>query len=377
MKKIGISTVHTGFNYGSALQAYASKVILNEMGYEGINLSLKGSLIKGRDVRINKAVIIAIRLLIQPNNIKKRIRVYSDNISKSYSDQTKELFETFRLEKINPFHCTWKEMKYLAKSDDFKAFLCGSDQIWNAESLYIDPQYYLRFAPKNKRVAFAPSFGRDEVANYNKSIIKKYILDIPNLSVREESGVSIIKELTNREAIHLIDPTLMLDRNKWDEYLKLKEASLENEKYILAYFLNEPSDYAKEQIKKLSKKNKMKVVVLPYQRENSDWFDFVQDAGPEEFVQYVKNASYVCTDSFHGTAFAVNYEVPFCTFERQYGSAGKQSSRIVSLLKLVSLEERFNPPEELLNAAVDFSKSKVVLEKERKKSVEYLLNALQ
>lgn len=377
MKKVGIATVHTGFNYGSALQAYASKVILNELGYQGINISLKGSFIKGRDVRIKKIAVIAIRLLRQPHNIKKRVSVYSDNISKSYSEQSKELFKTFRLKKIHPCHCTWNQLKRLAKSNDFKAFLCGSDQIWNGEALYVDPQYYLRFAPKDKRIAFAPSFGRDKVADYNKSIITRYIMDIPNLSVREESGVSIIKELTNKDATHLIDPTLVLDESKWDKCLELQEVVSDSEKYILAYFLNEPSEYAKECIKKLAQKKKLKVIALPYQREVTDWFDFAPDAGPVEFVQYVKNASYVCTDSFHGTAFAVNYKVPFYTFERQYGSAGKQSSRLVSFLKLVSLEERFNPSMELLDTTIDFSKSKVVLETERKKSMEYLINALK
>ncbi|MEK4144328.1 polysaccharide pyruvyl transferase family protein [Paenibacillus sp. FSL M7-0547] len=377
IKKIGISTVHTGFNYGSALQAYASKVILQELGYQGINISLKGSLIKGRDVRIKKIAVIAIRLLRQPHNIKKRVSIYSDNLSKSYSEQTKVLFNNFRLNKINPYSCTWNQLKRIAKSDDFKAFLCGSDQVWNSEALYVDPQYYLRFAPKVKRIAFSPSFGRDKVADYNKSIIKKYIMDIPNLSVREESGVSIIKELTNKDAAHLIDPTLMLDGTKWDQYLELQEDISDTENYILAYFLNEPSDYAKECIKKLAQEKKVKVIALPYQREVRDWFDFAPDAGPVEFVKYVKNASYVCTDSFHGTAFAVNYKVPFYTFDRQYGSAGKQSSRVVSLLKLVSLENHFNPSIELLDAPIDFSKSKAVLEIERNKAVEYLINALQ
>ncbi|MGO4179658.1 polysaccharide pyruvyl transferase family protein [Paenibacillus sp. TAF43_2] len=377
MKKIGISTVHTGFNYGSALQAYASKVILNELGYQGINISLIGSLIKGRDVRLKKVAVIAIRLLKQPHNIRKRVNVYSDNMSKPYSEHSKELFKTFRLKKIQPYYYTWNQLKRLAKSNDFKAFLCGSDQIWNAEALYVDPQYYLRFAPKEKRIAFAPSFGRDKIAYYNKSIITKYIKDIPNLSVREESGVSIIKDLTNKDAAHLIDPTLLLDGTKWDKYLKLKEDVSDSEKYILAYFLNEPSDYAIECIKKLAQNNKLKVIALPYQRKVTDWFDIAPDAGPVEFIQYVKNALYVCTDSFHGTAFAVNYRVPFYTFERQYGSAGKQSSRLVSFLKLVSLDERFNPTMELLDSPIDFSNSKVVLEKERMKSVEFLINALR
>lgn len=342
-----------------------------------INITLKGSLIKGRDVRIKKIVIIALRLLKQPQNIKKRVGIYRDNIGKLYSDQSKELFESFILNNIKPYYCNWKELKKLAKSEDFKAFLCGSDQIWNSEALYIDPQYYLRFAPKDKRIAFAPSFGRDKISNYNKKIIAKYILDIPKLSIREETGVSIIKELTNRDAVHLIDPTLILDAAKWDKYLKLQESVTRNQRYVLAYFLNEPSDYAKQYIIKLAKKHKMKIIALPYQREVSTWVDLAPDCGPIEFVQYVKNASYICTDSFHGTAFALNYEVPFYTFERQYGSAGKQSSRVVSLLKLLSLLNRFNPSMELLDEKIDFSHSKIVLEQERKKAVEYLVNALQ
>ncbi|WP_345242022.1 polysaccharide pyruvyl transferase family protein [Pontibacillus salipaludis] len=377
MKKVGISTVHTGFNYGSALQAYASKVILSELGYQGVNISLKGSFIKGRDVRIKKVTVIAIRLLKQPHNIKKRVSVYSDNISKAYSDQSKELFETFRLKNIQPYYCTWNQLKRVAKSDDFKAFLCGSDQIWNGEALYVDPQYYLRFAPEDKRIAFAPSFGRDEVADYNKNVITKYIKGIPNLSIREESGVSLIKEMTNKDAVHLIDPTLMLDGTKWDKYLELQEAESDGENYILAYFLNEPSDYAKEYIRELAQKNNLKVIALPYEREATDWLDIAPDAGPIEFVQYVKNASYVCTDSFHGTAFAVNFRVPFYTFERQYGSAGKQSSRLLSFLRLVSLEDRFNPSMDLIDEQIDFGKSKVALEKERERSEDYLINALQ
>ena len=371
MKKIGIATVHTGFNYGSALQAYASKVILNELGYQGTNIALKGSVIKGRDVRIKKILFMTVRLLRQPRNIKKRVSVYGNNISKPYSEKSKEFFESFWSKKINPNFCTWNQLKRLAKSNEYKAFLCGSDQIWNAEALYVDPLYYLRFAPKHKRIAFAPSFGRDRIADYNKGIITKYIKDIPHLSVREESGVSIIQEMTSMNAIHLIDPTLMLDDTKWNKYLEL------HEEYLLAYFLNEPSDYAKECIKELARVKKLKVVVLPYQRKESDWVNVAPDAGPIEFVQFIKNASFVCTDSFHGTAFAVNYRVPFYTFERQYGSAGKQSSRIVSLLKLVSLEDRFNPTMELLATSIDFGKSKFVLETERKKAAMYILNALQ
>lgn len=377
MKKIGISTVHTGYNYGSSLQAYATKMILKELGYTGTNIALKGSLVKGRDVRVKKLAVIALRLLQQPHNIKKRVGIYGDNLNKNYSEHTKRSFDDFRENKIEPSHYTWRQLKKIAQSDEYKAFLCGSDQIWNAEALYVDPQYYLRFSPKNKRIAFAPSFGRDKVAKYNKKVISKYIKDIPHLSVREESGVNIVNQLANVDASHLIDPTLILDSNRWDEYLNLKNNTFDNEEYILAYFLNEPSDYAKEYMLEIAKQNNLKIIALPYQRGEAGWFDTAPSAGPIEFVQLVKNAVYICTDSFHGTAFAINYSVPFYTFERQYGFAGKQSARVVSLLKLVSLENLFNPSFEILGDPIDFGKSKIVLEVERKKSLKYLKNAIE
>lgn len=267
-------------------------------------------------------------------------------------------------------------MKKLAKKEDFKAFLCGSDQIWSGEALYVDPQYYLRYAPKNKRISFAPSFGNDKVANYNKKIIAKYINEIPSISVREESGVSIIRELTGRDAVHLIDPTLILNKDKWSKYLELDKTNFINKDYILAYFLSEPSDYARDYIIRLSKKTNLEVIALPYLRDESDWFDNVPNAGPIEFVNFVKNAKYVCTDSFHGTAFSVIYHVPFFTFDRQYGNAGSQSTRVTSFLKLVSLTNRFNPSIEVLEAPIDFVKSQSILESERKKTISYLLEAI-
>ena len=376
MKKIGISSVHTGFNYGSSLQSYATKMILDELGYKGVNISMKGSLIKGRDVRVKKILILSFRLLNQIKTISKRIDIYIKNIRKPYSEETKKMFLDFRTHYIQPYYCSWANLRKLAKREDFKAFLCGSDQIWSGEALYVDPQYYLRYAPKSKRISFAPSFGNDKVANFNKKVIAKYINGIPSISVREDSGVDIVKELTGRDAVRLIDPTLVLDKDKWSKYFELDKIDFSNENYILAYFLSEPSNHAKDYIIRLSKKTNSKVIALPYLRDDSDWFDDVPNAGPIEFVNYVKNAKYVCTDSFHGTAFSIIYQVPFFTFDRQYGNAVSQSTRVTSFLKLVSLNSRFNPSFEAIDAPIDFTKSQSVLESEREKSRSYLLEAI-
>ena len=376
MKKIGIATVHTGYNYGSALQAYATKMILYKLKYQGIVISLKGSLIKGRDVRLKKIVVIIFRMLKQPFKTERFLKQYSNSMSHELSPRSKDLFDTFTKEFLKPQYLGWRKLKKLAKKEEFVAFLCGSDQIWNADALYVDPFYYLRFAPRKKRIAFAPSFGRGMIPKYNKKVMKKYISEINVLSVREKTGINIIKNLCDKDAVWLLDPTLLLSKNEWKRCLGINLIS-RNKEYILAYFLDKPSERAKECLKRLSQKEKLPIVELPYSVEEDDWYDKSPDAGPKEFVYYISHAKYVCTDSFHGTAFAINFEVPFFTFERQYGAAGKQSSRIQSILELTNLMQRFNPEDITLYEEIDFGYSRKILGLERDKTENYLRDALQ
>lgn len=375
MKKLGISTVYTGYNYGSALQAFAVKKICEELGYVGEVLHLGGSIIPGRDVRIGKAFTIAFRLLRSPRQTTKNAQAYVHGLAKTVPAEAQQLFDSFINDLIDPVVTDWHGLKLLGKQSQYTAFLCGSDQIWNADSLYVDPQYYLRYAPKHKRIAFAPSFGRHNVANYNKKQIGKYVEQIPYLSIREQTGVSIIKNLTNRDAVCLLDPTLFFDRLQWMKHLGLS-TSQKKSRYLLAYFLDRPSEKAKLCIQKIARKMNLEIVSLPYRMEDERWFDRTSIAGPIEFVDMLANAAFVCTDSFHGTAFSLIMQVPFYTFDREYGVASKQSTRIESLLKLVGLYQRFCPAVEEMSLAIDFDVCKKRLAEERERTKEFLLAAI-
>ena len=171
MKKIGIATVFTGYNYGSSLQAYATKQLLKKIGYDGVVLGQYGSLVPGRDIRLNKIVTMAVRVAIHPS-ARKNIKVYRESPAAVPTDETKALFNDFTQKFIEPEMKRWNELERIAKKDEYLAFLCGSDQIWNGDALYVDPFYYLQFAPFQKRIAFAPSFGRERVAEYNRRSIK-------------------------------------------------------------------------------------------------------------------------------------------------------------------------------------------------------------
>lgn len=372
-KKIGIATVYTGFNYGSALQAFATKTLLSGMGYESEVLKLSGSLLPGRDVRVKKILTVLFRSMLHPGGVKS-LKNYGDSIKKPLSPESMAMFRQFADYNIRPYEEKYNNLKKSAYSDEYCAFLCGSDQIWNSAVFYVDPFYYLRFAPEEKRIAFAPSFGRDFIPNYNKRKIKKFVSGIKYKSVREESGVGLIKDLTGDSAQVLIDPTLVLNSDEWTKNLKLKTKN--EEKYLLAYFLDEPSEKAKKAVKDISEKYGLKIIGLPYSFEDTPWAENTAHAGPSEFVEYIKNASFVCTDSFHGTAFSLNFNIPFYTFERNYGNAGKQSARIQSILSIVSQSERYEPENYDNCFEISFDNVNVVLDEQREISKKYLTDIL-
>ena len=373
MKKIGIATVYTGYNYGSALQAYATKNVLSGMGYDATVLRVRGSLGNGRDIRLKKLLTIAFRSLIHKGGLKS-LKNYSSSISKEFKEGTKALFDDFFSNDISPLVLSYNNLKRIAKSDEYTAFICGSDQVWNSAVFYVDPFYYLRFAPLKKRVAFAPSFGRNYVPDYNKKKIKKYISEIEYRSVREASGIDIIKDLTGETSTLLVDPTLVLDSTEWSTLLNVEEKNVP--KYLLSYFLDALSPKAKQAVKAISEKYGLKVISLPYIFGDED-SENVEAAGPRQFVEYIKNAAFVCTDSFHGTAFSLNFNIPFFTFERNYGSASNQSARIISILKLTEHFNRYEVDEIDSCMDISFEKSNRILELERRKAREYLESALK
>lgn len=382
MKKIGIATVHTGFNYGTCLQAYAGQHYISSLGYDTELLCYKQGLVKGRDVRINKILIMGLRTFWRPKLFKKTFLTYHRSLNKDINKETKDLFIKFQTENLNIKRYSWNELKQYSRNENTHACVCGSDQIWNATNIYIDPIFYLRFAPKYKRVAYAPSFGKSNIPKYNQNIIKKYISDFKYISVREEDGRKIVKDLLDRDIPSLIDPTLLLNKKEW---MKSFERNLSvPEEYILLYFLDKPTKTALNYIKKLESELNVSIISIPYKFDELFQFKNItyMDAGPEEFLNLVNNAKFVCTDSFHGMIFSINFNKSFYIFKRDYGTATDQSSRITSILKKLDLKERFISNIEDVEVkdfsiSIDFDIPNKLLEDERNKSREYLLESFK
>ena len=373
MQNVGIITLYRGYNYGTSLQAYALKKVIGELGYYATILWTDENAHSGRDIRINKVLRMGFRMLIHPDLFKHTIEAYNRSLRQPLDDAIKSKFIEFEKKHLQVKGLPFQKLKNFAYAADTQAIVCGSDQIWSAAGANIEPLYYLQFAPQNKRVAYAPSFGASEIPAYNKALIKRYLQGFHRISVREKRGAEIVKELLGIDVPVLIDPTLLLDWNEWKD-------GANNKDYILLYFLDEPSDDTIDYIQWLADNIAAEVYALPYRFKKYEKLPFLKyiTAGPEEFVSLVSNAKFVLTDSFHGTAFSIDFNVPFYTFARNYGSV-RQTSRITSLLQTFGLEKQYiECVQQVIKSvpSLDFTRSNEILTEQRKKAEKYLKETL-
>ena len=370
-KKVAIINRTNFKNYGSVLQCYALCNAVKSMGYECELVWEKGSFSANNDFRLKKLVGSAFKLLFHPSLMKKTLSMVKSVNERVISETTIKLFDSFVEQNIERKYLTYAQLKKAAKNEYCK-FICGSDQVWCSTTLYVDPLMYLRFAPEYKRIAYAPSIGRDFVPKYNSKKMKKYISEIPALSIREETGRQVISSLIDKDLPVVLDPTLLFDREAWD---KLKTERQFDYKYILCYFLDEPAKTIQRQIQEISEKTGLKIVALNSKLQFIDNADY-PDCGPSEFITLVSNAEYVFTDSYHGMLFSIIYEKRFVSVERDYKEYN-QSSRQLSILKELKLEDRFIPCDGQLSLTdIDYAGVNKVLAERRAQSLGFLKNAL-
>ncbi len=360
--KIGVVTYYNG-NYGSILQSFATCYILNKLSFEP-------RIVVEKQNRFFNLIRFAFRCVKYPRYIKTffNLRKKSYLCSSLLTEKDTELMNSFVNEKLPLMIVTRKELKKAAYSNDFVSFLSGSDQIWGGHQYIVDKKYFLRFAPYNKRVAWSVSFGSDDVAPYNKALFKSYINDYKFISVREDSGVKLVKELTEKNAELLLDPVFLLTADEWCSIFE--KSDLEN--FVFCYFLDEIADETVEQINSFCKKNDVKPIVFGPVTDTHRKIKGEKICGsPSDFVSLIKNADCVFTDSFHALSFSLIMHTPFYVYSRNYANKIDQSSRVLTLLKKANLSQFFNS-EVLDNELYDFSQFDKILENERDIMMDYL-----
>jgi len=369
MRKVGIVTYYSIANYGSVLQAFALKNAIQELKYEPILIDYANMEKKwNRALRYRVLFHRAIFLLFHPNTIL--------NFTKTKKEGLGDL--NLRSSKLSTIFNKYIEDSFVfpqesyVKSADYYAFISGSDQVWQLSIPGLHYVFFLRFCGKEKRIAYAASFGTSSVPSYNKSILHKYLSGFSSISVRENYAVDVVKQFyPSSEVIQVLDPVLLYDDIWWSS--QPKDIFLER-KYSLCYFLGSPEDYI-EVIRKYTNEVGHQIVWVSTGYEINSEEDAVCTPSPSEFLGLIKNAESVFTDSLHGTEFAITFKKQFVTFKRKYKVCKEQHSRIESLLSLVFLEKRLysGGPIELYNERIiDYSKIDSTLQSWREKSFRFL-----
>ncbi|HHD2781093.1 TPA: polysaccharide pyruvyl transferase family protein [Clostridium perfringens] len=361
MNNIAIITLNGYFNYGNRLQNYALQESLKLINYDSKTL-IKENIIEENGISESKLKIFF------NMSYKEKIELIKYKINKGkiieLNKNRTQVFKMFSEDYINEAD--------FQKNDDFikkyKYFISGSDQVWNPNDKTVTEYNFLTFAPKEKRLTYAPSFGVSKIPEKFKEDYKKWLSDIENISVREEAGAKIIKELTGKNAKIVVDPTMLLDKKKWLSIAK-EDKNKPQKEYLLTYFLGGiPKEYQKN-IKYFSKKYNLEVVNLANIKYEKYYCN-----GPSEFIDYINSAKLFMTDSFHGCVFSLLMETPFIVCDRKgHSKSENMSSRIDTFVKKFKLESRKfeNIKEnELFNN--DYTNSKTILEKEREKAWNYL-----
>lgn len=368
-KKIEIITLQRVPNYGSVLQAYATQKVLENKGYQAeiINyfperMTTKAMLrrIKNKNNKLKHSLMLRTiaRIVILPSYYVR---------FKTFNKFTNE-----KLRMTKKVYHSCDELKIDVPEADI--YCTGSDQVWNSDwNEGIDEALFLDFVPNNKKcIAYSASFGKKELNDWEidktKELLKKY----DNISLREKSGVEILDKLGIKGSTHVVDPTLLLDGNEWR---KISSKKFQNEKYILVYNLNRNKKidtYAKN----LSKKTGLKVKYLSYQlHEFYKYGKMYCNPQVEDFLALIDNAEVVITDSFHATAFSINFNTDFVIVYPD-----KFSTRLQSILELTNLEDRVAKNEndlKIYDKKIDFEKINNIMKQEIKKSWDWLENALE
>ena len=299
--KIGILTFQRADNYGAMLQCYALFDVLKKQGHDVEVIDYRSPSIERPYRRLPK---------IRKNIVKwgidavRTIRMWSKEVKR------REAFDKMRQMLIFSQSYTAKEIKKNGLPYDL--IITGSDQVWNpmiTEGL--DDIYYLDFPGNFVRCSYAASMGSIEQEIYRSSAFCQKLSKFEWLSLREKDAVDFIADLTNKETVCCLDPTLLLSRQKWENIIEGIEVSVEQD-YILLYYIEDNTEEIKTNLIKMAKWYSeylgIPIVCCSRFKQNIEGINWISEIGPLEFVKLIANAKSVITSSFHATVFSAMFE---------------------------------------------------------------------
>ena len=386
-KKVALVTCYFQPNYGSQLQAYATQLLFDKMKVENETIC-----INGLQKEINKAKYRYFFSRIWDVNtvmdkwatVKKVMAAHTKGEEyRNNMDLRRRMFKNFSqgMFHISKVYNSKQELTNVAHQ--YAAFVVGSDQLWLPSNIEAD-YYTLNFVPDDvSKIALSTSFGISKLPKRQAQKAAKFLKRLDYCSVRELSGQKIVKDLTGKNVHVVCDPTILFTADEWSGIIQ-KERFIEDS-YLFCYFLgNNPEQ--REFVKRFKERTGYKIVQLQhcdeYIKNDVGFPDYAPyNVGPAEFLQLIRDAEYVFTDSFHASVFSLLYSKNFYTF-RRYKNDGVVSTngRLYSLLSMVGLEERLlkanEDVEQCLLMPIDYTSVHTKLATLREFTKQYVKEAL-
>ena len=389
MKRIGIVSCYFQHNYGSMLQALATQMALDKLNYENETVDISGF---NHEIKKAKLLYFA-KASLTSDILLSKLGMAKNVLIKKFSKNEYAAMSRIRAEKFDDFSKKWFRMssQYTSKralgnscKENYSSVLVGSDQLWLPGNIAAD-YYTLNFVPETvNTIAYATSFGQSSLPKDSARKAALFLKKIRHIGVREESGQKLVKELAGRDVPVVCDPTLLFTGDEW---LRIqKDKPIVEDKYILCYFLGNNPPH-REFAKRLRKETGCKIVALTHLDEfvksDEGYADETPyNVDPADFLNLIRNATYVCTDSFHCSVFSMLYKKVFFTF-RRYARKTKSStnSRLDTLFRLAGVSGRIlegtEDIQKCLSMEIDYDRVHQNFAKIREESYQYLQNALE
>lgn len=354
MTKIGLLTFHRTTNFGSCLQTYGLYKKIRDLGYNCEIIDYRCPAIEARENLNSKKVgfnlkKIARRILIQP----------------SLKAKAKEL-ETFTNSKMNVSQ-TYHSDDIVNANEEYQKIFVGSDIVWGRDITEDDYTYFLEFVTdNNKKYAFSSSVGDYEIRE-DETKLKKLLSEFVQIAVRENEAIQWIKNVSNRNAKWVCDPTMLLTTKEWLSVIPVKKLA---DNYVLIYF-NDPKKKALYDAVKYAKSRNKKVVYINYSLPEKGIHN-IKPKSLQEFLSWIYYSDMVFTASYHGMLFSIYFEKEFLFYTRAH------KSRVLSLANKLGLSEQCGDTIQIETyKKIDYLKVRRNVNEFRNESTQVLLDMLK
>lgn len=356
--KVGIITLHHTTNYGATFQAYGLWKAIKELGHEVEIIDYRSY--KVARAHLGKCLPIRKTQIWNSQFIPFSIQAWR---------MRKFLVDNMDLSRQKTY--TKTGLKKFSK--DYDVVVCGSDEIWHLYSPLtgFDASFFLDFVDsQTSRVSYAPSFSQTKNLGQHEQLIRDLIARFDAISVRDSHSLSLIKKC-DRSARIVLDPTFLVD------FSQLQIEPKQTKEYILLYTVKNFSEEQKKWVKSwLNARPELALPIISLGKSNEIANINLISVSPQEWLGYFKNASYIITNSYHGTIFSLKYERDFTVFTT------KNNIKIKDLLRTLGLESRIIDSAEWdsdfkQSMSINYEPVNKILEREIAKSKKYLLDAIE